>query len=287
MTARYTQLETVVLEHAASDSHVVIAPSRGAIVTRFCARGREVLFLDEATLVDTTKNVRGGIPVLFPSPGALAGDRFERAGKRGAMKQHGVARNMAAALQPGATATSATLVLAADDATRAAFPWDFKLTLRFSLEVHVADVRLVIGQRIENHSDTRMPFAMGFHPYFAVPVADKARARVPTTATRAFDNVPKREVDLKGPIDLTRGEVDLHLVDHARSDATLELGDGRAVRIEASSAYRRWVIWTLPEKDFVCLEPWTAPGNALNTGAGLLDVEPGASHDLTTSFEVA
>src|SRR4051812_10535679 len=85
-----TALETVTLEH--EDARVVIAPARGGMVTRFDVAGYPVLFLDAASLADTTKNVRGGNPVLFPSPGPLAGERFRRDGKSGSMKQHGFAR---------------------------------------------------------------------------------------------------------------------------------------------------------------------------------------------------
>jgi galactose mutarotase-like enzyme len=40
------------------------------------------------------------------------------------------------------------------------------------------------------------------------------------------------------------------------------------------------VIWTLRGRDFVCLEPWTCPGDALNTGAGLLFLAPGETRAL-------
>jgi galactose mutarotase-like enzyme len=42
----------------------------------------------------------------------------------------------------------------------------------------------------------------------------------------------------------------------------------------------RWVVWTVQGKDYVCLEPWTAPANALNTGESLIFLEPGGSHAL-------
>jgi hypothetical protein len=61
-----TELETVLLQSASS--RVLVAPERGAIVTRFLVEDRPVLYLDESTLLDPKKNVRGGNPVLFPSP---------------------------------------------------------------------------------------------------------------------------------------------------------------------------------------------------------------------------
>jgi galactose mutarotase-like enzyme len=256
-------------------SRVEIVPERGGLVTRFRVGDRPVLHLDEATLVDPTKNVRGGVPVLFPSPGPLADGRFSYDGRSGAMKQHGFARNVA--WTPAARdERSVTLELRDDDATRAQFPWRFALAYRYALD----GACLRIEQRIQNRDAAPMPYAAGFHPYFFVRDADKSRARVPTTATRAWDNVEKREIALAGPIDLTQREVDLHLVDHGASEATLELGDGARVVVSASDAYRRWVIWTLAGKDFVCLEPWTAPANALNTRDHLRVLAPGSTDEL-------
>jgi galactose mutarotase-like enzyme len=266
-----TSLEAVVLESGSSKA--LLAPERGGMVTRFFVGERPVLFLDEATLVDRTKNVRGGNPVLFPSPGRLAGDRFARGGKSGAMGQHGFARN-----EPWdvveRSSDAATLRLSSNERTRAAFPWDFAVTFRHTLKEGV----LRVDQRVEAESDA-MPFAIGFHPYFFVPAAEKARASIPTTATRAWDNVTKKEIDLPR-IDLSAGEVDLHLVDHGRSSATLALGDGRRVELRGSDHFRRWVVWTLPGRDFVCLEPWSAPADALNGGQELLRAAPGAPVEL-------
>jgi galactose mutarotase-like enzyme len=234
------------------------------MLTRLFVDDRPVLYLDEASLLDTTKNVRGGVPVLFPSPGRLEGNRFATRGKTGAMGQHGVARGLPWDVV-ARTESEVELRLTHTEATLAAFPWRFVLTYRYRL----VETGVRIEQRFETE-DAEMPFSAGFHPYFQVPASDKARARVVTAARRAFDNVTKREIELAGSIDLTAKEADLHLVDHGGSEAVLELGDGRRVEVKASPPFSRWVVWTLAGRDFVCLEPWTAPANALNTGADLL-----------------
>jgi galactose mutarotase-like enzyme len=244
------------------------------MVTRWFAGDRAVFYLDESTLLDRSKNVRGGNPVLFPSPGKLAGDRFAHAGRSGAMKQHGFARNRAWTIVDR-RADEVTLRIASNDETRAQFPWDFVATIRYALR----GASLRVEQRIEAVNE-EVPFAFGFHPYFAVPQATKAKARIPTTAKRAFDNVHKNEIALTGPIDLTGPEVDLFLIGHEGPSATLDFGDGHRVEIAASPEYRRWIVWTLAGKDFVCLEPWTSPGNALNTGDDLLVVRPGSPVEL-------
>ena len=63
-----------------------VVPSRGAIVAGLRIGGTEVLYLDRATLDDPAKNVRGGIPVLFPFAGKLADGTLGLTGTK--MKQH-------------------------------------------------------------------------------------------------------------------------------------------------------------------------------------------------------
>lgn len=265
-------LETVVL--SSGDTTAYLSPERGGMATRFFVSGRPVFYLDEATLTDRTKNVRGGNPVLFPSPGRLASDRFTRDGKQGALGQHGFARNEPWEVISRRDA-AATLRLRANDRTRAGFPWDFVATLDYE----VCESTLRIVARFTAEKDASLPFAFGYHPYFHVSAAEKARASVPTKATRGWDNVAKRDVAVSA-IDLAEGETDLHLYDHEASAAKLVRGDGHAVALRGSDAFRRWVVWTQPGKDFVCLEPWTAGFDALNTGDALLRVSAGETAEL-------
>jgi galactose mutarotase-like enzyme len=278
-----TPLESVVL--ASGDTTVYLAPDRGGMATRFFVGDRPVFYLDVATLLDRTKNVRGGCPVLFPSPGKLAGDRFTQGGRSGSLAQHGFARNLPWEVV-GRTDREATLELRSSGETLKAFPWDFVATYRYRLE----GAKLRIEQRFTTESASPMPFGAGFHPYFELADARKAntdRPRIATGATRAFDNTTKRMMDLRGPIDLASGEVDLHLVDHDADVLALDLGDGRRVEVRASPEMNRWVIWTLPGRDFVCVEPWTARGDALNTGESLLYAARGRPVDLWTEIALA
>ncbi len=267
-------LESVALEDPSGGSRVVLAPGRGGLVTRFSIGERQVLYLEEATLRDPDKNVRGGVPVLFPTPGKLVDDRWAHAGQSGSLRQHGFARNLS--WEASDSNDCVKLSLASGEATRDLWPWSFVLEHRFSLSGRT----LRIDQRIENRSDTAMPCGLGFHPYFQLPSSEKAGASIDTRARRAWDNVSKRET-LIDRIELGAGEVDLHLLDHDRNDCALLAADGTAlVCVEGSAEYTRWVIWTLPGKDFVCLEPWTSPGNALNDGEGLLSLAPGEAREL-------
>jgi len=242
-----------------------VAPARGGIVTQFSVAGVEVLFLDQATFDDPAKNVRGGIPVLFPTPGKLAGDRWSYGGHTGSLPQHGFARNRAWQV---VSAQPHQLVLRIEDAPE--WPWPFVLELTYT----VGERSLRIDQRVTNTGSEPMPFGLGFHPYFLVPDADKAGARIETAATRGFDNVTKQSVAFT-TINLTAKEVDLHLDPEQHHAATSALSwGGRQLRLSGSPEFTRWVVWTLAGRDFVCLEPWTSPGDGLNQN-DILRVEPG------------
>jgi galactose mutarotase-like enzyme len=258
-----------------SGAVVTIEPARGGLITSFAIGDRQLLYMDVATLRDPTKNVRGGVPVLFPTPGKLDGDAWSYADRHGSLKQHGFARNLAWQVA-SADASSAVLRLEASDATLAGYPWRF----RVEQTIRVHGRSLVLEQRVTNTDSTAMPFGFGFHPYFHVADADKHAVKIATHATRAFDNVRKQTVALTQPIDLTQPEVDLHLLDHGSTTSTLSTPAGD-IMLRGSAEYTHWVVWTLAGKDFVCLEPWTCPGNALNTGERLIVLAPGEARGLS------
>jgi galactose mutarotase-like enzyme len=273
-----TSSQTVRL--SCDSAEATIAPQRGAIVTSFRVRDREFLYLDQATFNDRSKNVRGGIPILFPSPGKLDNDGWRCAGKSGEMKQHGFARNLAWTIEDtdSPDRSQVRLALQSSDRTLQAYPWRFAAQLSYVLEPNALIMRFAVA----NEDSTPMPFAFGLHPYFLI--LDKARARIPTRATRAFDNVAKQNISFDG-FDFTRGEVDIHLLDHGSATARLEVGDD-IIAIDGSAEFTRWVVWTLPGKEFVCLEPWSAPANALNTGENLILLEPEESREMWVRISV-
>lgn len=291
-----TPLETVVLKSGAAT--VYVAPARGGMATRFFVGERPIFYLDEATLLDTTKNVRGGNPVLFPSPGRLENDtlKLDKNLRQVPIPSAGLDGNTTRVPQHGFGRTSpwdvvatseneVTLRLVSNEQTRGMFPWDFVATYRYTLD----GPTLRIAQRIETTSPS-LPVAVGFHPYFYVPDKDKSKARIPTESTRAWDNVAKKVITLASskqtgcPIDLTQAEVDVHLLDHEATMAVLELGDGHHIEVRASRHFQHWVVWTLIGRDFVCLEPWSAPANALNTGEEILVAEPNKPLHLWTEI---
>lgn len=277
-------LEPLRLEDEASGAVVSVAPGRGGMVTRYAVGGVPVLYLDEATLRDPTKNVRGGIPVLFPIAGKLPGDRYEVDGRTFAMKQHGFARNLPWTVLDQSTSdgASVTLGLEASAATRAEYPFEFALAFTYRLRGQV----LSVEQRFENRGNVPMPVHPGLHPYFAVPDEVKAGVLVDTDATRALDNRTGLEGPFSLPLELANREVDLGLLDHKPRRTTLHRPGAPAVNIGFGDDQALLVIWTLPGRDFVCVEPWRAKPGALANGTAPR-IAPGAFASTTLTLSLA
>lgn len=251
-----------------------VAPGRGGLITRFAVGEDEILYLDPATLVDRKQNVRGGIPVLFPIAGRLSGDRYTLPdGQSFPMRQHGLARQAPWEVIHIVQARL-TMQLVSSPASRVTFPFDF--ALRITLDVSRAGFRsLAIEVEIENRDKRPMPLHFGLHPYFFVPEASKNAARVDVEATTAYDNQTGQTAPFDPDIDFTATEVDLHLSGVKSRRATLHV-PGRSPRVLTfSDLFSTVVLWTATIKDFICVEPWTAPADALNTGAGLIQLKPG------------
>lgn len=244
-----------------------IVPGRGGMVTRLRIGDDEVLYLDPETL-DTPK-VRGGIPVLFPNPGPLSGSRFEVSGRSYTLGQHGFARERSWEVVHVGPA-DAELRLESTPETLENFPFEFDIRLAY----RCSGSGFSIVQTWRNPGQKNLPLHFGFHPYFSVADADKPEVKISTDAKRAWDNVLKTEIPFRG-LDLTAPEVDLHLLDHTPKETILERPGRPPLRLSWEDPYHLLVVWTLRGKDFVCVEPWTARGNALNTGEGLIHIAPG------------
>ena len=236
----------------AGGARAEVVPERGGLITQFSAGGDQVFYLDRETLAHPAKNVRGGVPILFPCAGKLEGGPYP-------LRQHGFAREMAFAVVR-ARRDRLVMELASTAETRAMFPFDFVLGLTVTLE----ERSLELGISVTNTGAVPMPVHFGLHPYFRVPVDAKAQASVQSEAKRAFDNTRGVVVDYVAP-DFSQGETDLHLLDHPGHEATLRAPGLDPRRIEWDAFMPVLVLWTQPAKDFICVEPWSASAGELKT----------------------
>jgi galactose mutarotase-like enzyme len=235
-------VETVSLAHG--DVNVEVVPARGAIVSTLRVRGRDVLYMDRATLEDATKNVRGGIPVLFPFSGKLENETFALTGTK--MKQHGFGRNKAWPVADRG-ASWVRMRLAADDDTRAQWPYEFVAEQTVMIVPSGVHVELAIAA-----ADKPLPVSPGWHPYFAVAAADKGAVRGDVAGF-----TPERIGDDR--------EFDFGVVAPQHGRARFEVPGLGAIRITFSPEMRHMQFWSQPGKPFICLEPFHGPAGTVNT----------------------
>ncbi|QJC54517.1 aldose epimerase [Paenibacillus albicereus] len=272
----------VELSEASTRSRVLLCPERGGIALACRLNGYELFYLDEATFLDPSANIRGGNPVLFPISGPVAGGEYEWEGKRYAMKQHGVARTEAWRIADTSEdgVASVTLSLSSSERTREAFPFDFELRFTYELK----EGRLSIRQQYRNLSDRAMPMYPGFHPYFATSAKDLPYA---TDAKRYLDYNDGQVKPYEGRLDLGPMQESAALLDASRPEISFPLDSGITVTMAYSEAFKYVVLWSVPGKPFVCVEPWMALPGELERREELVQVPPGGETEAFLTLRAA
>jgi len=285
VTEEQKQYLTYILQDTNSDSKVEVVPERGGIVTRWQLQGQDILAMDWERFTHPELSVRGGIPILFPICGNLPDDAYTVNGKQYKLKQHGFARNSAWEVteQSHGSCASLTVLLNSSEDIRAVYPFDFKVAFTYQ----VLGNSLTIKQSYTNLSEETMAFATGFHPYFKVE--DKSQLAVDIPATEYVAKDTQEIIPFDGSFDYDREEIDAAFPGVSK-DSTSFTDNQRGLKVEISypELFSTVVFWTVKGKDFICLEPWSAPRNALNTGDKLTRLEPGSSLEtwikLTANF---
>jgi hypothetical protein len=130
-------------------------------------------------------------------------------------------------------------------------------------------------------ADCPVPVCFGFHPYFGLPDLPRAEWQLKLPAMRKLvldqHGVPTGEEELFGGFDSQLGEIgfdDGFALLGERPSFSLA-GAGRRITVKLLAGYRYAQVFAPKDKDYVALEPMTAPANALVSGRGLKLVEPG------------
>lgn len=104
-------------------------------------------------------------PVLFPAIGRSNKDEYILNGQTYSMPQHGFVADedfTVSSHEPNIL----TLSLRTNDRTKEMYPFDFELKITFTL----LSTGLSLSFNVINHSSETMPFSLGSHPAFNVPI---------------------------------------------------------------------------------------------------------------------
>lgn len=243
-------------------------------------------------------------PILFPHTGKLKGGILTVDGQEYESKPHGFARISEHTLVSKGE-DELVLELTDSEATRASWPFAFRLLSSFTLDGDTLHHTLTV----ENLDEKDMPFGIGFHPGFAIPF----------DGDHTFRDYELRFENPESPICLaTDGglisdkhywlgsnmraiEIDEHLFDNdshcmtglsSRTLGIYEKDTGRGV-VCGIRNFPYVLIWSKPgEPKFICIEPWNSLPSPAAGGTDWYEkpaaaiLAPGETWDttLSTSF---
>jgi len=285
----------------AGDLEATFLPGRGMLGASLRHRGAELLRRVEDLDAAAAKGSTAGIPLLHPWANRLDGLRYRVAGRevtldpgspllhlddRG-LPMHGVPWSR---LEWDVTASSRDRIAARLDWTLPGLLAIFPYPHRIELDAALSPDALTLATTLVAGADGPVPAAFGFHPYFGIP-------GVPRSAWR-LTLPPMRRLALDGRGIPTGGEVPFAAWDSLLGEQTFDDGfallagspkfalggGGRRIVVEPLSGFTHAQVFAPPGKDFVALEPMTAPTNALESGRGLRLV--GAGDALRAVFRV-
>ena len=244
---------------------------------------------------------------LFPICGRLAGGCYVWNGKTYKMGAHGFARNMEWSVLRQ-KADSLTLQLAPTEDTLAQYPFRFALEMTYTINGNALAVTTIV----RNEDETVMPFAVGGHPGFNVPLTEgeafedyRIEFDVPCTPEWLdLDPVTCGFTGKCKPLELEAGRYlplqhslfdgDAIFMQNMPREITMKSQkSGHSVRVEyPDSPYVG--LWHNPGTDapFVCIEPWVMPPapagtpEKLEEKAGMVHLEPGAVYRNTYTITV-
>ena len=215
----------------------------------------------------------GRSPILFPIVGKAPDNTVLVDGKPFEMPQHGFARRSDFRLIEAGGEKEAYCLheLTSSDATRAVYPFDFRLTVRHA----VKGWHLTVTAEVTNTGTEALPFGFGFHPAFVWPLPGAEGREHSIVLDNGHEPALSRlEGGLRRPGMLPspfkKGKL---LLDHRyfEEDAMIfpdGAGAGLTYRAKGGPSLRfrfdnlpNLALWTKPGAPYICVEPWhgTAP----------------------------
>ena len=210
-------------------------------------------------------------PILFPICGGLKDDTYYLHGKKYSMLKHGFAKLLPFELLEK-TENSVSFVLKETPQTLEKFPFTFNFIVTYTL----TDC-LSIDYKVVNTDDKTMYFSIGCHEAYTLsdnftnyyikfeqPEELKALNVVGTSVTEEYADY--------GTSDLINLNYNYFAVDalvfkniKSRKITLGHKDNGEICTVCSDEIFKNLLIWTKPNAPFICIEPWTALPDFVNT----------------------
>ena len=212
----------------------------------------------------------GRSPILFPIVGKAPDNKVLVDGRAYEMQQHGIARRSEFRLLE-ADGRSCLHELVSSAATKAVYPFDFRLTLGHAVD----GLRLTVTAEVTNTDQRPLPFGLGFHPAFVWPLPGaEGREHAVQLDNSGEPKLSRLDGGLrkpgllpspfaKGRLVLEHGyfEEDAMIFPEGAGAGLTYAGEGGPSLHFSFDNLPNLALWTKPGAPFLCIEPWhgTAP----------------------------
>ncbi len=206
-------------------------------------------------------------PLLFPIVGKLKEDQYLWKGLVYRMKQHGFARDRKFSLVHSLE-DRLVLRLKYDEQSLQQYPFHFELEVEYLLK----GKQLWQQFRVRNLGETLMPFSIGAHPAFKLPLDEGLSPWDYSIRFEQAEDCPAYKIkeglltdEISHPfkdeavISLTphRFDQDAIVFKNLRSRVvSLASDQGKRAVILDFNGFSTFALWSKPQAPFVCLEPW-------------------------------
>jgi len=255
-----------------------------------------------------------GNPVLFPFPGRIQGTTLHWDGRDWPLAPgdglgnaiHGFVHERAwRVVELESSRLVAEFQASQDDPQLLqSWPADFRIRASYTLR----GAQLSATYRIENPAACPLPYGLGTHPYFRLPLGGTSAAgcRVHVPVQRCWELAAMIPTGSPMPPDvaarLERGQMFRDMTyDDVFSDLVARGGhceatiddpeSGRRMTLTFDSGFRACVLYTPPHREALCIEPYTCIPDpfrleSLGIDAGLRVLDPGQSCELHVDIEL-
>ena len=287
----------------AGDLQATFLPSAGMLGASLRLRGVEFLRRLENLDAARVKGSTAGIPLLYPWANRLGSLQYRAAGREVSLDasssllhfddhklpMHGVPWGQ---LQWNVLSSRADAMTARLDWLSQELLAIFPFPHHVEMAVRLRPITLDIQTTVFADSGSPVPISFGFHPYFGIPGTPRAEWTLNAPAMRklALDaqGVPTGRQTPSAPVAAQLGNT-------SYDDGFALTGDsarfsiarnGYSIAIEFTSGFPFAQLFAPKDKDFIAIEPMTAPTNALCSGEALRVIAPGEQFSASFRIEI-
>lgn len=239
----------------------------------------------ETVICDEERKKSGGtyaIPVLFPTPNRTSNNYYIFNGKKTETVMHGNARHSVFDVVENGK----------DFVLGRAFFGSIELCVRIS----ISPDRIRWDFDVCNNGPETFPFSIALHPFFDKHVFKYLSSDIEEEMVTTPELIPTGKM-IKLPSDyMDKKDIDSINLDTVfyspRAVSSILYGPDFSMEIKGSDDFKHVVIYTNPEKEFVCVEPQTGSTDFVNLSqkgfereANMLTVEPSGKKSLSVEFK--